>query len=102
MSGGPRFAGRAIRAQGRLLVSICDAELLGSTLKGDGVEVKIDAGRYEARLMDAVSALELVRKGDIIDLIGQNIVRLAIDNGLGHPDGVKVINGVPLLFIYRV
>lgn len=102
MSGDRRFASRALRAQGRFLVSICDAELLGTTLRGDGVEIRIDQARYGGELIDERYALQLVRSGDIIDLVGRRIVQLALDNGLGHPDGVKLVGDVPFLFIYRL
>ena len=52
------------------LVNICDEELLGTTVKGDKIEMEISREYFGAEKVNENQAISLVRNGSIINLAG--------------------------------
>lgn len=91
-----------IRRGKEVLVAACDAEILGKTLrKGELVfEVRENFyGGYKMRIREAVG---LIRGATTANLVGLNIVKTAVEEGLVHPDAVLVIAGVPHAQIVKI
>lgn len=90
-----------IRQDNHVLVAACDAELLGKTLKFGKVDFKIQEEFYRGNLMDVDRAIDLVKTGTIVNLVGTNIVSLALEAGIIHPQAIIDISGVPHTHIMR-
>ena len=95
------FIVRTISGDKATIVNVCDAELIGKTVKGDGLEMKISSDYFGGELTDSAGALELIRKSDIANLVGKRIVDLVIDGELATEEAVRNVGGTAFLMIYR-
>jgi len=96
-----RFVVRIIKYDGLDLVNVCDIDLLGKVVEGDGVKVSITREYYAGQVMGEDEVLELVAKCSIANLAGAHIVKKVLDARLADRRAVKVIGDVPFLMIYK-
>ena len=80
---------------------MCDVELVGRTLKQSDLEVKISQSYYGERVVDEKEAESLLRTSSIINMAGRKTIDLSIKIGVGTAKGVKEIEGVPFLIIFK-
>ena len=80
---------------------MCDAELVGRVFKQSDLEVKISKIYYGDRIVDETEAESLLRTSSIINMAGRKTIDLSIKIGVGTSKGVKEIEGVPFLIIFR-
>ena len=80
---------------------MCDAELVGRTLKQSDLEVKITKNYYVERIVDEKEAESLLRTSSIINMAGRKTIDLSIKIGVGTAKGVKEIEGVPFLIVFK-
>ena len=52
--------------------------------------------------MSVEEAVALIQQSTIVNMVGQNIVKRAIEKGLIHPEAVLKISGVPHAQIVRM
>ena len=86
-----------------LLLNICDDYLLGKNITDDGVDINITSTYYGGNaLIEKYSAIDLLKKYNIINMVGRNIVALSIKLGIGSKQGTKKIGGIPFLIIFKM
>ena len=95
------FAVRVVNQQNNRLLNICDAELVGRVLKQSDLEVKISKSYYGDRIVDEKEAESLLRSSSIINMAGIKTIDLSIKIGLGTAKGIKEIEGIPFLIIFK-
>jgi len=83
------------RQSGHVLVAACDAELLGKTLREGNTVFIIQEQFYGGSLVRVEEAIGMLRGATCANLVGPNIVTMAIKEGLVHPQSVITIAGVP-------
>ena len=87
-----------IHRQGReVLVAVSDAALVGKVFREEGRRLHVHEDFYGSR-SDAADATEVVRQlaaCTIANLVGVDVVTLAIQHGFVHPENVLDIEGVP-------
>lgn len=96
-----QYAARTTRYQGSTMVDICDLELMGSKLEQDGLVINLAREYYQQQVIEQPHAQELLQKCDIANLVGDRIVRQALDMKLAKEASIKRIAGVPFLMIYK-
>ena len=85
-----------IRRWGRhVLLAICDAELLGKTLHDGEIVFEVREEFYKGVKTNIEEALDLIEQSTVINMVGRNIVKRAIEKGVVHSDAVLKISGVP-------
>jgi len=95
------FAVRVVNQQNNRMLNMCDAELVGRILKQSDLEVKITKSYYGERIVDEKEAESLLRTSSIINMAGRKTIDLSIKIGVGTAKGVKEIEGVPFLIIFK-
>ena len=95
------FAARVVNHQNNRMLNMCDAELVGRTLKQSDLEVKITKSYYGDRLIDEKEAEFLLRSSSIINMAGRKTIDLSIKIGVGTEKGVKDIEGIPFLIVFK-
>lgn len=83
------------------MLNICDAELVGRTLRQSDLEVRITKSYYGDRVVDEREAESLLRNSSIINMAGKKTIDLSIKLGIGSAKGVKEIEGVPFLIVFK-
>jgi hypothetical protein len=83
------------------MVDICDLDLIGNKLEQDGLVINLTKEYYQQEVIEQPLAQELLQKCDIANLVGDKIVRQAIDLKLAKEISIRKISGVPFLMIYK-
>ena len=96
------FSARLINHNNTRMLNICDADLLGRTLKRDNFSLKISQEYYAEKVVEKEEAKDLLTESDNINMVGKEIVSLSVDMGIGSQDGVKEIDGVPFLIVFKM
>jgi len=78
-----------------VLLAVCDADVLGKTLKQGKIVFHVREEFYKGSLVSLEEALDLIQQSTIVNMVGRKIVEKAIERGLVHPDAVLEIKGVP-------
>jgi len=95
------FSMRIIAGSEATIVSVCDAELLGTTVKGDGLVMNVSKEYYGEELVGANDALTMIKKSDVANLAGERIVDLVVSHNLASEEAVKFVGKTAFLLIYR-
>jgi hypothetical protein len=84
-----------LRRRGKsILLALCDADLLGRTLKQGKIVFHVREDFYKGSVISLEEAVNLIHQSTIINMVGTEIVETALANGLVHPDAVLEIDGV--------
>ena len=89
------FWAKVMKLSDKKIVAICDADLLGKTFKERSLTLKVSPEFYGGQRVEVYEALNLLREASVINLIGENIVRKAVEENIIHEDGVLKVAGVP-------
>jgi hypothetical protein len=88
--------------QGRhTIIAACDAELLDKTLIFGKIKFDVRKDFYGGSRVFLDEAMEIIKMGTIINLVGEQIVTGAVKHGLVHPNAIIDIAGVPHVQIMR-
>ena len=96
------FSARLVNHNDTSMLNICDAELLGRTLSKGNFTLKITDNYYAQKIVEKEEAKDLLRSSNSINMVGKEIVSLSVDMGIGTQDGVKEIDGVPFLVVFKM
>jgi hypothetical protein len=78
-----------------VLLSICDCEILGKTLREGKIVFQVKKDFYRGSRVDVEEAVSMIDNSTIVNMIGKNVVKRAIEKGYVHPEAVLHIEGVP-------
>jgi len=78
-----------------VLLSICDSEILGKTLCEGKIVFHVKEDFYRGSRVDVEEAVSMIDNSTIVNMIGKNVVKRAIEKGYVHPEAVLHIEGVP-------
>lgn len=84
------------------MLNICDPELLDKELVQDQLKIQITRNYYGQKLVDANEAITLLKNSSIINMVGKETISLSLSLGIGSENGVKVIDGVPFLIVFKM
>ena len=95
------FAVKQVNQQRNRMLNICDAELVGKTVRQSDLEIRITKSYYGDRVVDEKEAESLLRTSSIINMVGRKTIDLSIKLGIGSAKGVKEIEGIPFLIVFK-
>ena len=93
---------KVIKTPEAILVNICDEELLGKTFREGEVVLRVTSSFYGGEKVDEEKVKEMIEEGDIISLVGERSIGVAISLGYAVTSAVKKVQGVPHLNIYKL
>ena len=92
-----------LRKIGRnVLLAICDAEILGKTFRRGRVVFSVKKEFYGDVKTSIEEAVAMIESSTIVNIVGKNVVRKAVEKGYVHPEAVLTIQGVPHAQIVKV
>ena len=83
------------KAGRNVLLAICDVELLGKTLREGKTVFRVKEEFYKGAKVNVDEAVSMIENSTIVNIVGKNVVKKAIERGYVHPEGVLNIEGVP-------
>ena len=96
------FSARVISHNDTNMLNICDTELLGKTLNNDNFTLKISEEYYAQKVVEKEEAKILLENSNNINMVGKEIISLSVDMGIGSQKGVKEIDGIPFLIVFKM
>jgi len=83
------------------MVDICDIDLIGTRLEQDGLVVHLTKEYYQQEIIEKTHARDLLQKCDIANLVGNRIIKQAIEMKLAKEVSIRIIADIPFLMIYK-
>jgi len=96
------FSARLINHKDTCMLNICDTELLGRTLNKGSFTLKISEKYYAQKVVEKEEAKDLLRRANNINMVGKEIISLSVNMGIGSQKGVKDIDGIPFLIVFKM
>ena len=85
-----------VKKSGRnVLLAMCDAEILGRTLREGKIVFCINEDFYKGARVNVEQAVSMIENSNIVNMVGRNVVKKAIQKGYVHPEAVLNIEGIP-------
>lgn len=89
------FRMRVYREEGEVLLAASDEDVVGETLEGEGVSLSVTASFYGEEIADAETVLRQLGTCTMANLVGEEVVALALEHGFVDPEAVAEVDGVP-------
>jgi len=96
------FSARLINHNDTHMLNICDTDLLGRTLNRANFTLKISEKYYGQKVVEKEEAMDLLRRSNNINMVGKEIISLSVNMGIGSQEGVKEIDGIPFLIVFKM
>lgn len=96
-----RFALRQLRYQNNSILNICDLELAGKVIKEGELTINLSKEFFLEEIIDYDHAKTLLISCSISNLVGKDIVNLALELKLAKDISVRLIDGIPFLMIFK-
>ena len=78
-----------------ILLSICDAEILGRTLREGKIVFQVTEEFYKGAEVELEEAIAMIENSTIVNMVGKNVVQKAVEKGYVHPEAIIKIEGIP-------
>jgi hypothetical protein len=85
-----------------VLLAICDAEILGRTLCEGKIVFHVKEDFYKGAKVNVEEAVSMIENSTIVNMVGKNVVKKAVQRGYVHPEAVLNIEGVPHAQIVKI
>ncbi|TLX83835.1 MAG: DUF424 domain-containing protein [Thaumarchaeota archaeon] len=95
------FAVRIVNYQHSRMLNICDSNLVGKILKESELTLNINRSYFAERVVEENEAEDLLRKSSVINMVGKETIALSLKIGIGSSKGVKKIDGIPFLLVFK-
>ena len=96
------FASKFIESSGNRILNICDTNLVDKIIKDGETEIKISSNYYNENTIDEIEAEHLLEKCTSANMVGEKTISLALKLGVGSEAGVRRIDGIPFLLIFKM
>lgn len=88
--------------QEKIVLAACDKELLEKTFEDKKARIEITEDFYGTKETTEEELSEDLEEADIINLVGEKTIALAVKNGLADPDQTLKIDGIPHAQIVKI
>ena len=83
-------------------LNICDSELIGKNISNKNCKVNISKNYYGEQIVNESEAENLLKNSAIINMVGNKTISLSLKLGIGTENGIKNIDGVPFLIVFKM
>ena len=84
------------------MLNICDEDLLGRVLRKDDFHMHISKSYFGQRVVERSEAEDLMKKSSILNMAGKETIDMSINLKIGTRLGVKEIDNVPFLIVFKM
>lgn len=82
-------------SQGRLILAVCDTELLGKTFSNDECNLDLSSDFYNGEEMSKEETQNLMKQSYIINLAGEESLDAVVELGYTIKESAKLIENIP-------
>ncbi|HIQ03644.1 MAG TPA: DUF424 family protein [Desulfurococcales archaeon] len=87
---------------GEILVAVCDENLLGKRFTEGKLVLDVKKEFYGGTLVTIDEAIRELKKATIANIVGENIVREALKEGLIHEEAILWVSNIPHAQIVKI
>ena len=84
------------------MLNICDPDMIGKKFNQKELKLHISKEYYGKKLVETKEAENLLKNSSIINMVGKETISLSINLGIGSENGIKIINGIPFLIVFKM
>ena len=84
------------------VVALCDEDIIGKTFEDSKRKLEVSERFYRGDLLDEEKVIGVLKKSKNLNLVGNNVVKIALDNGIISKEEVIKIGEVNHAQIYTV
>lgn len=95
------YALRKIKYQETQMINICDLNLIGKEINQGDFNISISKDYFYSEEITKEEAIKVLKSSSIINMVGKDIVDLALSLNLAKKNSVKIIENVPFLMIFK-
>ncbi|MBA3977618.1 MAG: DUF424 domain-containing protein [Nitrosopumilus sp.] len=95
------YALRKIKYQETQMINICDLSLIGKEINQGDFSISISKDYFYSEEITKEDAIKILKSSSIINLVGKDIVDLALSLNLAKKNSVKIIENIPFLMIFK-
>ena len=96
------FSVRLNDHQNNSMLNICDADLVGKKISENNLQFHISKNYYCEKIVDKDEAEKLLKNSSIINMVGKQTISLSMNLGIGSEKGIKNIDGIPFLIVFKM
>ncbi|MEM2118143.1 MAG: DUF424 family protein [Candidatus Bathyarchaeia archaeon] len=78
-----------------VLLAMCDEEVLGKTLCEGKIVFQVKEEFYKGTKVSIEEAIAMIENSTIVNMVGTNVVKKAVEKGYVHPEAILNIEGIP-------
>ena len=82
-------------AQGKRVAAVCDSELIGKRFTQNKLQLDLSSKFYAGEEMKEESFESMVESFDVINMVGERVIAIAIKQGLIKEKDIIRISGIP-------
>lgn len=76
------------------ILAACDEDIIGMTFEGGGARIRVSENFYRGESVSPEAFRERMKSVTIMNLVGDEVIAIAIEEGKVSPDCVMEIGGV--------
>jgi hypothetical protein len=77
-------------------IACCDESLLNQCFIEGNLKIEISNQFFGGNLLNIEDAIEILKQSTNFNIVGENIIKMAIATKILPKEGVRAINGVPM------
>lgn len=85
-----------------VLVTVCDRELIGTTVREAGLKLDISEEFYRGRLADISQVQSVLSDATTANVVGERSIEAAVACGAIDPESIITIGGIPHAQMFRI
>lgn len=83
------------KKENRTIISVCDKTLLGKKLEENGKQLDLTGDFYKGEEKSIEEIGDLIRNADAINLVGEEAIKLGLEEGVIEQENIIKIKGIP-------
>jgi hypothetical protein len=96
------FAIKIYNQRGEILVAACDEGILGKKFEEGDLQIEVHTQFYDGFRVDKDGLLSQLGNSTIANLVGEKVVKCALEAGLITEDCIIRIQGIPHVQIFKM
>jgi hypothetical protein len=83
------------KKENRTIIAVCDTKLMGQLLEENGKQLDLRGEFYKGEEKDTEEIGDLIRNSDGVNLVGEEAIKLGLQEGVIDKEHVITIKGIP-------
>lgn len=79
----------------KTVVAVCDSDLIGHKFEEGELQLDLSSDFYNGEKMNEIDAGDIIRNSDLVNLVGENSVKLGLKEGVIEKKHIIKIKNIP-------